>query len=97
MMLAWKNSPIGLQCDQWDETLDGREDEFGLLPVRGRGVGVKISLFGGRGRQPGWERGEGGWSGGATTIRTENKTSDNHPVIYTSQVPPPPSHGDAQH
>ena len=64
-MLVWRKSPIGLRCDQWDDTLDECEDECGLVPVGGRGESAqKISLFGGGGgRRSGGVR-RGGWSGG---------------------------------
>ena len=49
MMLVWRNSPIDLRCDQWDDALDECEDECGLVPVGGGGVGAKNPVVRGEG------------------------------------------------
>ena len=53
MMLAWRDSPIYLRCDKWDYTLDECEDECGLVPVGGGGVGAKNSVVRGEGEGTG--------------------------------------------
>ena len=70
-MLVWQKSPMGLRCDQWDDTSDECEDACGLVSVGGEESAQKISLFGGGGGGGGGGAGlrgggvrRGGWSGG---------------------------------